>query len=315
VNRRQILGTVAAILLTAAFVWWLAGSRLLEPVLVTLRQAALPYLLLILPLVVILQLARAARFVLLLDRMRAGGLLATFQISCVHIALNFLLPFKLGEAAFPLLARRLMGVGLASGTSTLLTVRLLDLGALGTLLAFSAALAVPDLAPYRWLLVAGSVLSLLAPLALLILAGHGQRQWGRLAAVGEVLARARSHGTFGKITLLSVLVWACHAGAAYLSFLAVNQSVQLAAAAFAGASGNLAFALPFQGIAGVGPVQAAFAWAAVLCGVALEPAVAAAIACHASLLVSGCLLAFIAIALEPRLRVWQRRVVADPPAP
>jgi uncharacterized membrane protein YbhN (UPF0104 family) len=297
-----------AILLTTAFVWWLAGSRLLAPVLVTLGQADLRILLLVLPLVVILQFARAARFVLLLDRMREGGLLATFQISCVHIALNFLLPFKLGEAAFPLLARRLMGVGLTSGTSTLLTVRLLDVGALGALLAFSAAAAVDELAPYRWLLAAGGAASLLAPLVLLIVAGHGQRWLGRLGAAGEVLAKARAHGTFRKITLLSVVIWACHAAAAYLAFLAVDAPVPLATATFAGASANLAFALPFQGIAGLGPVQAAFAWAAVLGGMSLEPSVAAAIACHASLLISGCLLAAIAVVLEPRLRFWHKPI-------
>ena len=304
-SRRQLLGTAIALLLTGLSVWWMADSRLIEPVLVTLRQADLRILLPILPLVVILQLARAVRFVLLLDRMREGGLLATFQIAGVHNALNFLLPFKLGEVAFPLLARRLMGVGITSGTSTLLTVRLLDIGALGALLAFSAAVAVDALQPYRWLLVAGGIASLLAPLALLIAAGYGQRRLGRLAAAGEVLAKARAHGTFGKITLLSVVIWACHAAAAYLSFLAVNAPVPLATAIFAGASANLAFALPVQGIAALGPVQAAFAWAAVLGGMGLEASVAAAVACHASLLVSGCLLALLAVVMEPRLRLWR----------
>lgn len=304
INRR-ILGSVVAILLTAASIWWLAASYALGPVLAGLRQADLRILGLIFPLVVLLQFARALRFVLLLDRMRTGGVVATFHISCMHIALNFLLPFKLGEAAFPLLARKLMGVDLQSGTSTLLTVRLLDIGALGALLAISAAFAVPALEPYRWLLFAGAAASLLAPLVLLIVAGHGQRRIGRFAAVGEVLAKAQARGTFGKVTALSVLIWACHAGAASLSFLALGQNVGAATAIFAGASANLAFALPFQGVAGLGPVQAAFAWAAVLGGVALEPAITVAIACHATLLVSGCLLATLGVMMEPRLRFWR----------
>ena len=303
---RRVIGTSVAVLLTGAGIWWLYASQALQPVLAGLGDADLRVLVAIFPLVVLLQFARAGRFVLLLDRMREGGLIATFHVSCVHIALNFLLPFKLGEAAFPLLARRLMGVDLQSGTSTLLTVRLLDVGALGALLAISAAFAIPSLQPYRWLLCAGGVLSLLAPLALLVAAHHGQRRLGRFGRVGVVLAKAQARGTFGKATALSVLVWACHAAAAYLAFQAVGQSASFATATLAGASANLAFALPFQGIAGLGPVQAAFAWSAVLGGVALEPAIIAALTCHVTLLVSGCVLGALALAVEPRLRFWQR---------
>ncbi|WP_222183113.1 lysylphosphatidylglycerol synthase transmembrane domain-containing protein [Geminicoccus harenae] len=303
---RRTLGTLVAILLTGLFFWWLAASQRLAPVLEGLAAVDLRILLLAFPLVVLLQLGRAGRFVLLLERMRSGGLLASFRISCVHIALNFLLPFKLGEAAFPLLARRLMGVDLAAGTGALLTVRLLDLGALGAMLALSASWAVPALAQWRWLAALAACLALAAPL-LLVLGGRlVVHRVQKLATVAEVLARARARHTFGRVTALSLLVWFCHAAVAWLAFASLGQPVDLATAVFAGTCANLAFALPFQGIAGLGPVQAAFAWAASSAGVPLPQAITAALACHAILLVSGCLLGALAVLMEPRLQWWRR---------
>lgn len=303
-NRRAI-GTAMAVLLTAAGIWWLVASDALAPVLAHLASVDLRILALVLPLVVILQFARAGRFVLLLERMRNDGLLSSFRISCLHIALNFLLPFKLGEAAFPLLARRLMGVDLAAGTSTLLAVRILDLGTLAALLAVSATYAVPALAPWRWLSLLAAAAALLAPLVLLVAARLGQVRLGRFASVGDVLARAQARHTFGQITALSLLVWACHAGVAWLAFAALGLPVDIATAVFAGACANLAFALPFQGIAGLGPVQAAFAWAAASSGVPLQQAITVAIACHLALLASGCFLGLLALLTEPRLRWWR----------
>uniref|UniRef100_UPI0013598956 lysylphosphatidylglycerol synthase transmembrane domain-containing protein n=1 Tax=Geminicoccus flavidas TaxID=2506407 RepID=UPI0013598956 len=300
------LGTVVAILLTGLFFWWLSASERLAPVLKGLASVDLRILLLAFPLVVILQLGRAGRFVLLLERMRAGGLLASFRISCVHIALNFLLPFKLGEAAFPLLARRLMGVDLAAGTATLLAVRVLDLGTLGAMLALAATWAVPALAGWRWLAVLAAALALAAPLFLMAGGRLLVHRVQKLATVADVLNRARARHTFGQVTALSLLVWICHAAVAWLAFAALGHPVDVATAVFAGACANVAFALPFQGIAGLGPVQAAFAWAASSAGVPLQEAITAALACHAILLVSGCLLGALALLMEPRLQWWRK---------
>lgn len=309
---RRTIGTLVAVLLTALGLWWLVARGDLAPVLAGLASADLRILALVLPLVVLLQFARAGRFVLLLERMREGGLMASFRISCVHIALNFLLPFKLGEAAFPLLARRLMGVDIAAGASTLLTVRVLDLGTLFAFLAVSATYAVPALAGWRWLALPAAVLALAAPLALLVAARFAQRFLPRLVTVGEVLARAQARHVFGQVTGLSLLVWACHAGCAWLAFQALGQPADLATAVFAGACANLAFALPFQGIAGLGPVQAAFAWAASSSGVPLQQAITVALACHAALLVSGCLLGLLSMLMEPRLQWWRAQPAPVP---
>ena len=300
-----MLGTLAAILLTGAGVWWLVATGSLLPVLGGLRSVDPRILAWVLPLVVVIQFARAARFILLLGERQSGSLLTMFRISCLHIVLNFLLPFKLGEAAFPLLARRVQGVDLAAGTSTLLTARGLDVGTLFAMLAIAAAWAVPALAPWRFLALPAAALALLAPLVLLVAARLGQRRIRALQSVGDVLERAKGRRVFGQATLLSLLIWTCHAAVAWLAFRALDVPAGLATAVFAGVAANLAFALPFQGIAGLGPVQAAFAWAATVGGVPLERAIVVAIACHAALLASACVLGLLALASEPKLRWWR----------
>ena len=307
---RRLVGTIAALMLTAAGLWWLIASGSLSPVLRGLASADARVLVLGLPLVAVIQLLRACRFVVLLPQMGKSGLLQTFRISCLHVMLNLLLPFKLGEAAFPLLARRMMGIDLAAGTSTLLTVRVLDLGTLFAMLAIAATQALPALASWRWLALPAAALALLVPLALLYLARTAQRLLPKMKVIGDVLERARAQRTFAQVTGLSLLLWSCHAGVAWLAFLALDQPVDVATAVFAGASANLAFALPFQGVAGLGPVQAAFAWAAKTSGVPLDPAIAAALACHATLVVSACLLGLLALASEPRLQWWRRHDLA-----
>lgn len=302
---RRTIGWIIATLLTTAGMVFLLRREALGPVLAGLASADPRILLLALPLVVILQFARAGRFILLLDQVRDGGLIQSFRISCLHIALSFLLPFKLGEAAFPLLARRLIGVDLMAGTGALLTVRLMDLGTLGALLAISAGFAVPSLWPWRWLLVLLALPALASPWLILVLGHLGQRRSGRLATAGAVLDKAKARHTFGLVTLLTIVVWVCHATVAWLAFQAVGVPASLPVAVFAGASANVAFALPFQGIAGLGPVQAAFAYAAHLGGVPLDPAITVALAAHATLFVFGCLLALLALASEPRLRFWR----------
>jgi hypothetical protein len=70
---RRTLGTLVAVLLTGLFFWWLAASQRLAPVLEGLAAVDLRILLLAFPLVVVLQLGRAGRFVLLLERMRQAA--------------------------------------------------------------------------------------------------------------------------------------------------------------------------------------------------------------------------------------------------
>jgi hypothetical protein len=76
---------------------------------------------------------------------------------------------------------------------------------------------------------------------------------------------------------------------------AVVDSVGPAAALLGAAAGNLAFALPINGIAGLGPAQAAWVVATTWAGVPQPDAVLSALALHAVVLSNALLLGGLAL--------------------
>ena len=128
-GRRKAVRAVAGLTLTAAvglLLWWLADWSQLPAALRALAQR--PELLA--ALLVSYTGAFALRAVAWRQLMTSGGSVFTL-FTCLQAALlaNHLLPFKLGEAARPLLATR-RGIPLAEAASTTAVARLLDFASL-----------------------------------------------------------------------------------------------------------------------------------------------------------------------------------------
>ena len=98
-------------------------------------------------------------------------------------------------------------------------------------------------------------------------------------------------------TLLLVAALYTCLGIALLAVRAVDPGIGVASALTAGASANLAFALPITGIAGLGPAQAAWATALNLAGTGWDTAIATALAGHAIVLTGALVLGGIALVL------------------
>src|SRR5262249_22616831 len=96
--------------------------------------------------------------------------------------------------------------------------------------------------------------------------------------------------------------WLLFGLAAVLVAQAVVDSVSPAAAMLGAAAGNLAFALPVNGIAGLGPAQAAWVLATTWAGVPRHDAVVSALALHAVVLSNSLLLGGLAFARGSSLR-------------
>ena len=112
---------------------------------------------------------------------------------------------------------------------------------------------------------------------------------------------AASHGGF---LALTAAIWATHSLIGYLAVLAVADDISLLAAAFAGAASNLAFALPINGIAGLGPPQAAWTAALHLTGASWEISLATALLAYGCILVGAVLAAaptVIRLEMPPRV--------------
>jgi hypothetical protein len=292
-----------AVAVSAAMLVWFVNNPLFGEVLERLHRIELPPLLLAIALVPLLQWLRGWRFSLLLGRSLALPVWSHYRLAAQLSFLNLVLPCKIGDFSFPLLAWRILRADLLHGAVTIVWCRLGDFCVvLGMLLLSGACLITPEgHAGYRLALLAAGLASLFLPLGL----GSLRRLRGG-PLLGRLLGRLPPGGriTYGRraFLTLTVAIWATHSVIGYLAVRAVAADVALVAAVFASAAGNLAFALPVTGIAGLGPPQAAWTASLHLSGVAWDVAVASA------LLAYGCILLGAILSALPTLLLRQERL-------
>jgi uncharacterized membrane protein YbhN (UPF0104 family) len=236
---------------------------------------------------------RALRIQAELGRRRRLGLRACLEVMLVHNAAVNVVPMRGGEAAYPWLLHRRLGVPVAEAVASLVWMRVQDV----IVLAFLAAALWPGLAPLLRLAAAGGLAAaVLGALRLLARAaasgrgvhgvplphrGKGQEgtvaastsERGRIRRAIDALALAPRHGWRGWVFCAgswSVKLLALGGLLAVLSSLAPREGVTGAL------GGELAGALPLQGPAGLGTYEAGV-WA----GAALRGRTAAEIAAPA----------------------------------
>lgn len=221
---------------------------------------------------------------------RFGRLLRLVQ---VHNLLNIMLPFRTGEASFPLLMKREFDVSLARSTAALFVMRLFDLHAL--LAAAGIGLVLQHRALWAWALWFAF---LILPAAGFALRGMGLRLAAKIlpAKAGKLLAEveaglpvdaaafARAWGAtlINWFTKIAVLAWVL----GLLGGLSIGPG-------FGGAlGGELSSVLPVHAPAGVGTYPAgisagAIAFGAAATGPALEELGQAAVNTHLLVIVSS----------------------------
>jgi len=337
---RRVLTALAAAAITALCLWFLLTPQVLLALGRLSAQAKLAPLLAAFALSALVQWLRAWRFAVLTTGRSALPDAPMLAIACKLNFLNFVLPFRLGELGYPALMRQQYGHSLLRSAGVLLTARLFDLTTVLAILLSAAALAISTPAG-QLALSAGALVFGLSPFAL---AGLGaallirlgpplarlERRLsspgaGRTAKLGADLAgglrgfepaarhvahlAAVGHGPLRLVVLLGFAIWLAFAGAAILVASAVVDSVGPTAALLGAAAGNLAFALPINGIAGLGPAQAAWVVATTWAGVPQPDAVLSALALHAVVLSNALLLGGLALiggfARRPALRQRQ----------
>jgi hypothetical protein len=317
---RRVLLLLLAAAMTAVCLWFL----LTPPVLLALgrlREAKPTPLLAAFACLALVQWLRAWRFAVLTTGRPGLPDAAMLAIALKLNFLNFVLPFRLGELGYPALMRHQYGHRLLRSAGVLLIARLFDLSTVLAILLGSAALAIGTPAGQ----VACAILALMCGLAPLALAGLGAAlllrlgprlsrrrhglsppDWEQRTRLGAGLAgRLRrfkptaeqvaqlaglGHGLLRLLVLLGFAIWLAFGLAAVLVATAVVDSVSPRAALLGAAAGNLAFALPVNGIAGLGPAQAAWVLATTWTGVPQPDAVLSALALHAVTLSNALLL-------------------------
>ncbi|ATE59708.1 lysylphosphatidylglycerol synthase domain-containing protein [Thauera sinica] len=225
-------------------------------------------------------------------RADAGGRFAVcLRIVLIHNAMVNIVPFRGGEAAFPLLLRQTFGTPLARAVASLFWFRLQDALVVGVV----AAAVWPGLPPaLRAAGVAGLLLFALA-LPRWARARHDWAKRGALAArlgkLRDAFADSTRHARFG--WLWTVANWSVKLASQAL-LLAAILDAGLATGAAGALGAELAAILPIQGVAGFGTYEAGAAAALLPAGIAFEDGLRAALALH--LFVIGCALAAGALA-------------------
>ncbi|MFZ0852217.1 MAG: lysylphosphatidylglycerol synthase domain-containing protein [Hyphomicrobiaceae bacterium] len=298
---KRVLTAVLAAGITAACLWLLLTPQVLAALGRLGSQAKLMPLLVAFALIALVQWLRAWRFAVM-----STGRLALPERPLIRIALqlnflNFVLPFRLGELSYPALMRHQYGYGLVRSAGVLLLARLFDLATVVAILLGAAALLSATPAG-RAGLGLGALLFALAPFALALL---GEALWPRLLRVARIaqggadlraafpaIARGPARLAVG----LGFAIWLVFSLAAVLVADAVVETVPPTAAMLGAAAGNIAFALPINGLAGLGPAQAAWVLATTWAGVPQEDAMVSALALHAVALLNALLFGGLALA-------------------
>jgi uncharacterized membrane protein YbhN (UPF0104 family) len=311
---RFLLPVLLALAVSAACLYFLLTPEIVASFARLLLAEARPLpVLAAFALVALVQWLRAWRF----NVMMTGGL-ALPGAALTRIAFqlnfwNFLLPLRLGELSYPVLMNRRLGYGLLHAAGVLLIARLFDLATVGAILLGAAA--CHDLWPGagRALLALAALALGLAPLGLAVAGLALRRHLARLPRVGNAAARLTAGfeaiGGYGAglgAVGLSLALWLVFGLAAILVAQAVVATVSPAAAMLGAAAGNVAFALPVNGIAGIGPAPAAWVAATTRAGVPWDDAVVSALALHAVVLTNALVLGALAAVTNPTPRAMQK---------
>ena len=232
---------------------------------------------------------RAARYRMLLSMTR-GRFPRVLMATLAGWGVSLLLPGPSGEAALIVLLRRRLAVPLTVGTGAMLLSRLLDGASLLVLVLVTAPLAGVHLPGI--LLVGGIALAAVIVTSLVALFWERPRRritgwlerlplpqaWHqRLHAAIEELGNGSQPLLLVSATVIARLA----TGLQYLAlFTAIHQSISLVQVWFALSVRTLLFAIPVQGIGGLGTSQLWWSAGLTLLGWPLDDALAASLAVH-----------------------------------
>jgi len=279
--KERVASLLIGIAITAAVLWLLITPEVIRDTRMVAATANWWMLALAVLINPAIQWLRAWRF-----EMMTHGSLAWPDARLVRIAfqlnfLNFALPFRLGEFGYPVLMQRAYGEPMIRSAGILLLARLFDLCTVAAILLGTASLvglgATPEVTFVLWLF---AVAFALAPFGLIF--------GGRVAAPLLTRLRLLRDGGLPGATRkaqfaavgVSFAIWFVFGGMATLTARAVGDAISPAVALLGTSAGNLAFALPINGIGGLGPAQAAFVAAVTRAGVSWNEAVVAALALY-----------------------------------
>ncbi|MBX3183877.1 MAG: flippase-like domain-containing protein [Polyangiaceae bacterium] len=310
-RKQRLLWSLVAAAVTALLLYWMFDRETLSTLRASLSTAKWGYVVLTLLLLPLLQWARAWRYQLLLSGKLTRPPFELFRIGAYLVLLNYVLPFKMGEASFPLLASRKLGVSLGHAAGVLVVTRVVDMLAVLALGAGCALVVLPSFGgfgrPTLWLVLVGAVLALIAlPMVARLMHRFASRLLRRFPRVIQLLDRLlqgitplASPKNHLAMALSTAVVWLIQSALA-VSAVAALASIPLMEVLFANAASILAFAVPINGVMGLGPPQAAWVVALKEIGQPHELAVSTALLLHGCSVTGAAILAGLVALVPPQ---------------
>ena len=299
-DRRKLWFRAAiALAITAACVYWLFPADVLQAFGDALLRSD-PWLAAgAFVMVIVAQAARGWRLAVLVTP-SARPRLDIYAISALHNFLASLLPARLGELSLVVMLRTRLAIPAASGAGVVIGMRLFDLAVILAAFGLSGWLVLPAEGPFGWArpwLAVGGLAAVAMFFALPVLGRlaadrlpPADRAGGRLTRLAaQVLAgyRGLSWRRGSLLQLASLAIWIGMLTGYHLAFLAVRPAADWLVTVLAGTAGSIAFVMPVNGVAQVGPFQAAWTYAATAAGAPYAESLAASVLFHALALVAG----------------------------
>lgn len=201
---------------------------------------------------------------------------ALLGISAVHGALNYIFPLKAGELSFPLMSRLFLGSTLLESGMALVLCRIFDLALV--LVLFVIALSTGDQASEFFLtlgfeqnipmLVAFSVLLVFGAISVLVI----KERVSLSIRINKLLNFTANYNkfSFGKVLVITFLIWLCVLGNFYFLNLSLGYQVPLGAIIMVSIAMAPLSLIPVQGVANMGTFE--LAWVAGLVMFGFSPA-------------------------------------------
>lgn len=308
----RAVSVAIGIAITIAAIWYLLTPEVISGFRDVAASANWPALALATLLMAGVQWLRAWRFSVM-----TFGTLKFPDSALVRIAfqlnfLNFTLPFRLGELGYPMMMRRAYGHPIVASLAILLLARILDLCSVGAIfltLAAALGLFAPAIGAVPLAMLA--ILCAISPILLILGARMvapriGSSRSTVLTALQPALSQAGAQGAQLTAIGLSFVLWLVFGGIAVIAAEAVTDRVSPAVAMLGAAAGNIAFALPVNGIGGLGASQAAWALVVERAGVPFRDAAISAFALYAVTLAGALLFGGIGFLLALRSPITPR---------
>jgi len=224
---------------------------------------------------------------------------AMLKLTSIHQSANNLMPMRLGELAFPILARRYVGLDWWSGIFQLVWLRVLDAALIAVVITVTLASALQ-----LRLALAVTAASLLG-LSVLILAVRYRHRFSSLAFLERVLEQApRSPRLIARSAAWTVLIWTSKLVSLAMIVRALS-GLPIDVALLSTLGAEISSLLPVHGIAGSGTFEAAFVAVGALVERNFPALIAAAVNLHIFVLVASSLvtLAFLPVkTAKPKIR-------------